>query len=183
MKELEAFKAMVRAGQYVVLDTETIGLKRGEVVQVAIVGATGEVLMDTLVKPVEPIPPSATRIHGITDAMVADAPSFKDILPQLRTILTGTNVIVYNAVYDRRMLHQSAEAAGCEHTDWKTISRWWCAMEAFAEIYGDWNNYRHSYRWQKLSTACAFYKIPLINAHGALADSRATLNICKEMVK
>lgn len=183
MKELQQFKQMLRTGEYVVLDTETTGLNRGEIVQLAVVGSSGQVLMDTLVKPVVSIPPDATRIHGITDDMVADAPGFADILPQLQPLLTGTNVVVYNATYDRKMLHQSAEVAGLEKVDWKALSRWWCAMEAFAEIYHDWNSYRHNYRWQKLSTACAYYKIELQNAHGALADSQATLNICKEMMR
>lgn len=183
MSELSQFLEMLKGGEYVVLDSETTGVARAEIVQIAVVDAAGQVLIDTLVKPMKSIPSEATRIHGITDATVADAPSFAAILPQLQTILTGQNVIVYNAEFDRRMLHESADAAGCDMTDWESLSRWWCAMKAFAEIYGDWNSYRHSYRWQKLSTACAHYDIALENAHSALADTQATLNICKEMAK
>lgn len=183
MKNFDAFLDMLRLGDFVVLDSETTGLKRGEIVQLAVVHANGDVLLNTLVKPVEPIPLEASRIHGIVNEMVAGAPGFGDILPLLTTLLTGTNVVVYNASYDRRMLHQSAEIAGLPKTDWKALSPWWCAMEAFADIYGDWNPRRHSYRWQKLSKACYFYNIPLENAHSALADTQATLNICKEMAK
>lgn len=183
MSKLQAFKDMLRAGDYKVLDTETTGLDRGEIVQLAVVDADGTVQMNTLVKPVNPIPLAASRIHGIVDDMVEGAPTFADILPQITSLLTATNVVVYNAVYDRKMLHQSAEAAGLPRTDWKALSPWWCAMEAFAEVYADWNPRRHSYRWQKLSLACAYYRIPLQDAHNALADSQATLNICKEMAK
>jgi DNA polymerase-3 subunit epsilon len=181
-QSLTAFKDMLKTGNYVVLDTETTGLERGEVVQIGIVESDGTVLFDVLVKPTNPIPMDATRIYGITNDMVADSPSFALLVPSIRDALVGRNVVVYNAVYDRKMLHQSAEAAGIEKTDWKVISNWWCAMEAFAEIYGDWNEYRQSYRWQKLTTACAFYRVPQHNAHTALADARMTLEVCKRMI-
>lgn len=182
MSNLEAFKAMLKTGNYVVLDTETTGLERGEVVQIGIVTARGSILLDTLVRPINPIPRDATAIHGITNDMVALAPSFTAIVRELRGILANENVVVYNAVYDRKMLHQSAEAAGIEKTDWKVISNWWCAMEAFAEIYGDWNDYRQSFRWQKLTTACAYYHVPQHDAHSALADAQMTLEVCKRMI-
>lgn len=177
------FFEIVNEGNFVVLDTETTGLERGEICQIAIINSSAEVLLDTLVKPVNPIPFNATQIHGITDEMVQDAPGFVDLLAQLRTILNQTNVIVYNAVYDRKMLHQSAEAAAIDRTDWKLLSDWWCAMEAFAQIYGDWNSYRHSYRWQKLTTAARYYRIPVNNAHSALGDCLMTLEVCKRMAQ
>lgn len=183
MNDLNAFLDMLKTNDYVVLDTETTGLERGEVVQIGIVESTGKILFDVLVKPVEPIPMDATRIHGITNEMVEDSPDFRLIVPHIREALAGRNVVVYNAVYDRKMLHQSAEAAGIEKTDWKMISNWFCAMEAFAEIYGDWNSYRQSYRWQKLSTACHYYRVPVQNAHTALADAQMTLEVCKRMVE
>ncbi len=181
MSELQELLEVIRSGQYLILDTETTGLERGEVVQIGVVDAAGKTLIDTLVKPREPIPPSTTRIHGITNQMVAQAPPFEDVVENLRQTLNGQNVIVYNAVYDRKMLHQSAEAAGIKKTDWKGISRWWCAMEGFAEVYGDWNSMRRSYRWQKLATAVRYYGLPTVDAHSALGDCLMTLAICKRM--
>lgn len=181
---LADFQTIIREGGYVVLDTETTGLERGEICQIAIVEDTGRVFLDTLVKTRLPIPADATRIHGITDAMVKDAPTFQTLLPTLTEYLTGRNVIVYNAVYDRKMLHQSAEAWDLPKTDWKVISQWFCAMEAFAELYGDWNEYRQSYRWQKLVVAAAYYRIPQQQpAHTALADALTTLELVKAMAR
>jgi len=181
MSDLQELLNVIRSGQYLILDTETTGLERGEVVQISVIDSSGSILIDTLVKPVEPITPSTTRIHGITNQMVATAPCFAEVVENLRETISGKHVIVYNAVYDRKMLHQSAEAAGIEKTDWKGISRWWCAMEGFAEIYGDWNQYRRTYRWQKLSTAAHYYGVPLTDAHSALGDCLITLAVCKGM--
>ena len=181
MSELQEMLSVIRGGEFLILDTETTGLERGEVVQISVIDSTGAALINTLVKPIESIPASTTRIHGITNGMVATAPRFADIVENLRQTISGKHVIVYNAVYDRKMLHQSAEAAGIEKTDWRALSRWWCAMEGFAEVYGDYNSMRRSYRWQKLSTAAQYYHLPVVDAHSALGDCLTTLAICKRM--
>jgi DNA polymerase-3 subunit epsilon len=174
---------MIRRRDFLVLDTETTGLERGEIVQIAVVDATGNVLLDTLVKPGQPIPGDATRIHGIHDYDVQDAPSWALISPALVKLLTGRDVVIYNAVYDRKMMHQSAEAAGLPKVDWKALASFWCAMEAFAEVFGDWNAYRGSYRWQKLVTAARFYGLPVVDAHSALGDCLMTLAFVKKMAE
>lgn len=180
-RSLDAFKALIRRGEFVILDTETTGLNEGEICQIALINARGEVLLDTLVKPTQPIPADATRIHGITNDDVAAAPDFRQLRPALVKLLTGRDVVVYNATYDRKMLHKSAEAAGLPHEDYKAYSRWWCAMEAFAEVYGDWNSYRQSYRWKKLVEAAAYYKLPVQDAHSALGDCRMTLQVVRHI--
>lgn len=179
---VEAFKRVIQSGNFVVLDTETTGLYQGEIVQIAIVDASGKTLLDTLVRPINPIPSDATAIHGITDQMVQSAPTWGDIWLDVSMTLAGRNVVVYNAVYDRKMMHQAAEAAGLPKFEWKEHARWWCAMEAFAVVYGDWNDYRQSYRWQKLTTAARYYNLPVTNAHSALGDCLMTLGVCKGMI-
>lgn len=175
---------VLRENNYLVLDTETTGLDHdAEICQIAVVNSLGVVHHDSLVKPVRPIPPAATAIHGISNAMVQDAPTFALILPALRDLLIGRDVVVYNAVYDRKMLHRSAEAADVPKTEWKELSRWWCAMETFAGIFGEWNAYHMSYRWQKLSTAAAYYNITTMGAHTALADCMTTLAVCRAMLE
>lgn len=180
-RSLQAFKRMIQRGEYVILDTETTGLERGEICQIAVIDHTGNVLLDTLVKPVGRIPADASRIHHLYDADVASAPHWEEVSAKLLPILTGKDVVIYNAVYDRKMMHQSAEAAGLPKVEWKERARFWCAMEAFAEVYGDWNEYRRSYRWQKLVTAAAYYNLPTDNAHTALGDCLMTLAVCKRM--
>lgn len=47
-----------------VLDFETTGLDTPHVVEVALVGSDGRVLLETLVRPGVPIPTEATEVHG-----------------------------------------------------------------------------------------------------------------------
>lgn len=178
---LTTFKTLIRSGDYVILDTETTGLDSGEICQIAIINSAGNVILDTLVKTANPIPPDASRIHGIYDEDVVDSPTWPLLMPRVREILTGCNVVVYNAVYDRKMLHKTNEAWKLDKVEWKEFSRWWCAMEMFAEVYGDWNDYRKSFRWQKLVTAARYYNLPTEGAHTALADCQMTLGVVKAM--
>lgn len=178
---LESFLKMLREQSYIVLDTETTDLYDGEICQIAIMSSDGETLLDTLVRTARPIPAKATAIHGITNEMVSDAPTWSNIHMHVVNHLTGRNVVVYNATYDRKMMHQSGEKAGLPKTDWKQISTWWCAMDAFSEIYGEWNDYHGSYTWQRLSTAARYYRIPVADAHSALGDAKMTLAVCQKM--
>lgn len=179
---LADFIDMLQANEYLILDTETTGLREGEIVQIAIQTQNGVTLLDTLIRPSQPIPADATRIHGITDEMVAEAPLWSDVVPQIEAYTQGAELVVYNAIYDRRMMHQTAARAGLPHFVWKEHARWWCAMHAFAEWYGDWNEYHQSYRWQTLSKAAAVLGIEQDGAHTALSDVITTRKVCAALI-
>ena len=179
---LESFKELIESGDYVILDTETTGLDdKAEICQIAIIDSSGNVLLDTLVKPTCSIPADASAAHGITDDMVKDAPGWADVASRVAEIISVRTVVTYNAGYDYRMLHQSSKAAGLDH--WQDESIWQCAMLAYAEHYGDWNDYRKSYRWVRLTDAAFMEDVIVENAHNALGDCLMTLAVCKAMVK
>lgn len=174
---------VIKSNDYLILDTETTGLGHdAEICSIAIIDSNANVLMDTLVKPMRPIPEDATRIHGITNETVQDAPLFSSLEQQVYDLLKNRHVIIYNSKYDVQMLNQSNRVRPSVTDDWNRVAMYWCAMEAFAEIYGDWNDYRHSYRWQKLEVAAGYYKVKATEAHTALGDCLTTLAVCKAMV-
>jgi DNA polymerase-3 subunit epsilon len=180
-KTLTQFLEMVRREKFYVLDTETTGLRVGEIVQIAIIDHTGNEVLNTLVKPVFAIPPDATNVHGITDEMVSSAPGWNVIAPQVREIIEGRDLIVYNAVYDRKMMHQSDEHWSSVRTNWRELCRWHCAMEAYAEHFGDWNSWHNSYRWQSLTNAMFQQNLPTQEAHTALGDCLMTLALVRKI--
>lgn len=183
MSYLKTFREALKGKAFYVLDTETTGLYDGEIVQIAIVHSSGKTLLDTLIKPGQPIPADATAIHGITDEMCKDAPSWPEIAENLKHVLNLQNVVIYNAVYDRKMMHKSQERHNLPKIEWKEISFFHCAMEAFAEFYGDFNDYRGNYRWQKLVTAARHCNVTVADAHNALGDCLMTLGVVKAMLK
>jgi DNA polymerase-3 subunit epsilon len=164
------FETMIARGNWLVLDTETTGLARpAEICQIAVVDARGVVRLDTLVKPVLPIPADATRIHGITNADVTDAPSWTHVSKQLAALIDGCDVIIYNAEYDRKLMHLSDEAAGLGKTTYQDSARWHCAMLWYAAHWGEKGKYGDP-KWQSLSKAMIQQKLPVSNAHNALGD-------------
>lgn len=151
-----------------VLDTETTGLDRAaQIVQIAIIDRAGAVLLDSLVKPTCPIGLGAAAIHGITAAMVQDAPSFAALLPAFRALVAGKRLVIYNADFDMRLLRQSATACGVALPRVDTD----CVMHAYAQFVGRWNSRRGGYRWWPLPGG----------DHSALGDARACLAVIRRM--
>lgn len=135
-------------------------------------------IFDSLVKPNQPIPAEATAIHGITNDMVATAPSWLDIHERVAEILARKPLVIYNADYDLRLMAQTAEQYELSPIETEAG----CAMLAYAEFYGDWNGYKGSYRWQKLTNAAAQQGVKVDGqAHRALADVKMTLGVIKAM--
>lgn len=66
----------------------------------------------TLVNPGEPIPPEATKVHNITDEMVADAPTFAQLADNLLTGLTDCDYVGYSVRYDLQVMQLEFERAG-----------------------------------------------------------------------
>ncbi len=100
---------------FCVLDLETTGLSPliSAIVEVGAIrfrmnGEEKEVF-HSLVDPGRPIPPDIISIHGINDAMVNGAPSFKDISKELELFLDKTVPVIHNPIFDLAFL----EAAGC----------------------------------------------------------------------
>lgn len=177
---MDAFSEIVLSEDFVVLDTETTGLRDAEICQIAIIDAKGNVLLNTLVKPVRPIPSDAVHIHGITNEMVSTAPAWIDVMVHVEEILRGRHVYIYNADYDMSVLRSASRHANVKFIE--TWSNCFCVMKAFASFYGDWNEYRKSYTWKKLEVAAAHLGVPVSDVHSALGDCKMTLGVLKEMV-
>ncbi len=164
----------------VLVDFETTGLRDSEICQIGVIDMQGNVLMDTLVKPSGKISAGATRVNGITNAMVQDAPGFTELYVKLSTIFAGKIVVAYNVAFDMGVLKGE-----CSRRKLPTphMVRWECAMKSYAQFYGQWNAERRSYSWQSLSKACIQQNVPIKNAHSAVGDCLLTLELIKVMAR
>ena len=94
-------------------DLETTGtdVSRDRIVEISIlkVYPNGNRESKTwLVNPTIPIPPASTDIHGISDAMVREAPTFKELAKQIHNLIKDSDLAGYNS--DRFDIPHSAEA-------------------------------------------------------------------------
>jgi DNA polymerase III subunit epsilon len=171
-RALDWARQLVRRNNWVLLDTETTGTgKSDEVIQIGVLSATGEVLLNTLVKPVRnsAIPREAAAVHGITMDMLADAPTMQQILPRLCSVLKGRTTIIYNAEFDTRLLQQTVGGEGASSL--MSCLRTECAMKMYSAYAGDWMDSKCDYKWQKLPGA----------AHGAIEDCQAMLALIHQL--
>src|SRR5215471_46907 len=100
-------RRVVAEGEALILDTETTGLEaHDEIIQLAIVDMQGNVLLQTLVRPTVPVGTEARAIHGLTDEVLAKAPSFAHLHNTLAVLLANHSVLAYHADFDRRLLAQ-----------------------------------------------------------------------------
>lgn len=153
---------------WVILDTETTGLYDAEIVEIAIINPLGEALLDMLVKPTILIPPEVTKIHGITDAMVADAPSFPEVYPRIDAALKDRRVLIYNSAFDIKILNYCCQLHRLPSL--MLTKRSDCLMEWAAQWAGNWSSYYKDYRYY-----------PLNGGHRALGDCNAALQLMKKM--
>ena len=104
---------------YVVFDTETTGLapERDAIVQIGAVRAVngrlvGGETFETLVNPGRPIPPAASRVHGITDEMVTGAPDIRAAARAFHDFAHDAVLVAHNAPFDLAFLRRCEAEAG-----------------------------------------------------------------------
>lgn len=175
------FQEIIQSDDYVILDTETSSLD-GEVLEVAVIDSSGVVLLNTLVKPSAGcyINPQASRVHGITYEMLADAPNWNTVRKQLIDVVRYPYVVIYNADFDTKIIRNTDTAHGLKPCKYTTRGAW-CAMKYTAEFIGDWKESKRSYQWHTLSSVATRFKIETPNAHRALGDCQTTLAVIKHI--
>ncbi len=106
-------------------DTETTGTSPAtdRIIEIAAYDPTLQKTFSKLVNPGMPIPEGATAIHGITDAMVAEAPSYAVVGQEFIDFCSGDVVLIAhnNDGFDRYFLENEAKRHGLTMPLWPMV--------------------------------------------------------------
>ncbi|HEX8278934.1 MAG TPA: 3'-5' exonuclease [Segetibacter sp.] len=159
------------------IDLETTGtnLATDRIVEIAIVKVGVDGNRQTkrkLINPLMPIPKSSSDVHGITDEMVKDAPSFKQVANEIKQFIEHCDIGGYNSNrFDIPMLVEEFLRSGLEFT-----------VEGRKLI--DVQRVFHLMEQRTLGAAYKFYcKKTLEGAHGAEVDAAATAEILEAQIE
>lgn len=160
------------------LDTETTGLgNTAQALEIGVVNARGETVYHTRLKPTVSIEPGAAAVHGISEAELADAPSWPDVAAQLQQHIGSRPLVIFNMDFDMRILKQTSSAHN-DQADWLNALKVYCAMRLSAGYYGATN------RYGTISLASAAGQAGLSwqgQAHSALADAVMTVGVVSDI--
>jgi DNA polymerase-3 subunit epsilon len=160
-------------GRYAVVDVETTGGTRGwgedRITEVAIVHVDDGIVgasYETLVNPGRPIPPKIQGFTGITDRMVAVAPWFEAVAPQVLDLLRGRVFVAHNARFDWGMIRRELLGAGEDAPDVECLCTVRLARRLLPRL--------RSYGLDSLS---AHYGIRIRARHRAFGDAFGTAEL------
>ncbi len=162
----------------VAIDTETTGLdpKQARLIEIGAIRLDGERLDESetfsmLVRPGIPVPPSATAVHGIDDAMLADAADFSTVGPQLAGFLRGRPLIGHSIGFDLAIFRQAHAQASLPWTAPLALDTRLLAQIVMPSL----ANY-------SLEALASLFNLSLDDRHRALADARLTAQIFLRLV-
>lgn len=156
---------------YVVFDIETTGLSK-EKEMITEIGAVkvadGKIIdrFSTFVNPQRPISAEITKLTGITDDMVKDAPTIENVLPEFLKFCEDTVLVAHNASFDTGFIRIAAERAGLGELHHTVVDTLELARALLPEL-----------NKHKLDIVCEYLGVTLNGHHRAVNDAEATAEV------
>lgn len=161
---------------YVIIDIETTGgsKKSGKITEIAAFKHDGNRVVDrfsTLVNPEIPIPPFITNLTGISNKMVADAPTFEEIADDLSRFTANAIFVAHNVNFDYGFIREAYRGLSRDFSR-KRLCTVKLSRACFPGL--------PSYSLGKLTDQL---NISLHGAHRAEADAKATTELFERIIK
>ena len=152
------------------LETTGITLSKDKILELCAIKIMPDKTRSMLLQrfyPEMPIPPSSTEIHGITDEMVRNEPTFREKAKEIAAFFSGCDLAGYNiAKFDIPMLVEEFLRAGLNENPFEKVK----VIDSLS-IY-----FKKEPR--NLAAALKFYaNEEIVNAHSAEADVEATIKV------
>lgn len=152
---------------YVVFDLETTGIsdRRDQIIEISAIKVVGGSVVEefsSLVNPLQPIPYYATRVNGITDAMVADAPILDTVLADFFRFVGDMVLVGHNIhTFDMKFIYRDAMRLYGKIPDNDYIDTLYMSRSCLPKL-----------AHHRLVDLADYYGISTVGAHRALNDCR-----------
>ena len=152
---------------YAIIDVETTGTSAtyGKITEIAIYVHNGKEITDsfsTLINPECYIPSHITRLTGISNEMVAEAPKFYEVAKKIVEITAGRTFVAHNAGFDYSFIKEEFKRLGYDYRR-KTM----CTVKLGRKLLPGHRSY-------SLGNICSDLGITIDGRHRAAGDALAT---------
>ncbi len=157
---------------YTIVDIESTGggFKGEKIIDIAIYRFDGEKIVDSFTSLVNPgikIPSFISKLTGIKDSMVVDAPSFEEIAEKIVEITEGAIFVAHNVQYDYGILKHELRRLG-----YKFLRKKFCTIDIAKIVIPEHPSY-------SLGKLCKTLEIKIVDRHRASGDALATVELLK----
>lgn len=162
----------------IIYDTETTGKRHGsdKIVEIAAIELENNVptgrVFHKLINPERDIPAEVVAIHGITNEKVKDAPTFREIMPELIEFFRGAKAVAHNSEFDEKFIDSALKEADHKESFWGIVGGTVDTLRLSRQIWVGKNesgvNYKHSL--DAILDRCEIDRSHRV-LHGALLDA------------
>jgi DNA polymerase III subunit epsilon len=160
---------LTRPIAFIDLETTGVSLSTDRIVEIAVIKLVPDGTRQVkrkLINPQMPIPKASSDIHGITDDMVKDAPTFKQVANEVKMFIDGCDLGGYNSNrFDIPILMEEFLRVGLDVD---------LSKRKMVDV-------QHIFYTMEPRTLSAAYKFfcekELVDAHSAEADVSATIDV------
>ena len=161
---------------FAIIDIETTGnsYKYGQITEIAIYQHNGTEITDSfssLVKPEMDIPLFITRLTGISNELVKNAPRFYEIARKIVEITAGRIFVAHNVHFDYKFVKEEYKRLGYDFNR-KTL----CTVQLSRKLMPGYKSY-------SLGKICAEKGIEINGRHRAAGDAFATTKLFELLLK
>ena len=161
---------------YIVLDLETTWLSKfkHKITEIAAIKFDWENILwtfQTLINPERNIPSEITRLTGITNEMVENAPLFSEIIPDFLDFIQDNIIVAHNASFDYWFLSENIY----RHTWQRITNECLCTRKLSSRLLPDLPK-------KNLWSLCEYYWLTNQRAHRAMWDTQVTAEIFRNLL-
>lgn len=159
---------------FAIIDIETTGGRQPDrITEIAIIIHDGSKIIEeysTLINPEVPIPYFITRLTGISNEMVADAPKFYEVAKRIIELTSGKIIVAHNSSFDYNFIRNEYKGLGYDFKR-KHI----CTVKLSRKLVPGHRSY-------SLGNICEELGIVINDRHRAMGDALATAKLFEYLV-